>query len=301
MKVLSPLTNSDDVTLLKIIQSEQLIQDWERDFQINIVEEFNGNKEIYLYKCNQTQLKFFAPFNIAGSGELYKKLQQTGHYYLPDRWEHKIALKNLSGHQKVIEIGSAYGYFIKSGLEAGLDIRGIELNEAAVLAAQNQKLPVEYLDLKEAAVLYRESLDAVCSFQVLEHVSNPKDFISWSLDMLKPGGKLIYCVPNSDSFLKYQYNLLDLPPHHMALWSVASFQSLETLFPIKLEKTILEPLASYHVAGYLSAYRDYFYDQHPVSSIFLNRYTLPLYKRIFNAGLRFFLTGQSLYVQFRKV
>jgi 2-polyprenyl-3-methyl-5-hydroxy-6-metoxy-1,4-benzoquinol methylase len=301
MKIHSPLTHSDDVTLLKTIQSEQLIQDWKRDFQIDIAEELHGNKEVHLYRCNQTQLKFFAPFDIAGSGELYKKLQQTGNYYMPDRWEHKVALKKLSSHQKVIEIGSAYGYFVKSGREAGLDIRGIELNEAAVLAAQNQKLPVEYLDLKEAAILYRESLDAVCSFQVLEHVSNPKDFIGWSLEMLKPGGKLIYCVPNSDSFLKYQYNLLDLPPHHMTLWSIAVFKSLEAIFPLKLEKTIFEPLASYHVSGYLSAYRDYLCDQHPVTSIFLNRYTLPVYKRIFNAGLRFFLTGQSLYVQFRKV
>lgn len=301
MKIYSPLTGSDDVTLLKKIQSKQLIRDWERDLHIDVAEELQGNREIYLYRCNQTQLKFFAPFNIAGSGELYKKLQNIEHYYMPHRWEHKIALKDLSDCKEVIEIGAAWGYFVKSGREAGLNIRGIELNESAVLAAQSQKLPVEHLDLKDAAVLYQESLDAVCSFQVLEHVPNPKDFIDWSLKMLKPGGKLICCVPNSDSFLKHQYNLLDLPPHHMSLWSTFSFKSLEAIFPIKLEKAILEPLASYHTAGYLSAYRDYFRSKSLASGIVLNRYTLPIYRKILNSGLRVFLTGQSLYVQFRKV
>ncbi|PSB25980.1 class I SAM-dependent methyltransferase [Stenomitos frigidus] len=301
MKIYSPLTGSDDVTLLKTIQSEQLVRDWARDFQIDITEELHGNKEIYLYKCNQTQLKFFTPSNIAGSGELYKKLQRTSHYYMPDRWEHKIALKDLSDCQKVIEIGSAWGYFVKSGREIGLEIRGIELNEAAALFAQGQNIPIERLDLREAAILYKESLDAVCSFQVLEHVTNPKDFIDWSLQMLKPGGKLICCVPNSDSFLKYQYNLLDLPPHHMTLWSAGSFKSLESLFPIKLEKTVIEPLAPYHTEGYLSAYRDHLRSKHPTGKVFLNRFTLPVFRKILNAGVSFFLTGQSLYVQFRKI
>lgn len=301
MKIYSPLTGSSDVTLLKTIQSKQLVQDWKRDFQIDIAKELHGNKEVYLYKCNQTQLEFFVPSNIAASEELYKNLQQGDRYYMPDRWEHRTALKDLTDCQEVLEIGSAWGYFVKSGRESGLNIRGIELNKTAVLAAKNQGLPVEYLDLNEAAIAYRESLDAVCSFQVLEHVSNPKDFIDWSLQMLKPGGKLIYCVPNSDSFIKHQYNLLNLPPHHMTLWTESSFKSLESLFPVKLEKTLFEPLASYHTAGYLSTYRSYFRSKYPASKILFNRFTLFAYEKILNAGARFFLTGQSLYVQFVKV
>jgi 2-polyprenyl-3-methyl-5-hydroxy-6-metoxy-1,4-benzoquinol methylase len=181
-----------------------------------------------------------------------------------------------------------------------LDIRGIELNDEAIKQAQQNKLPVERLDLEEAAHLYPKLFDTVCSFQVLEHVPNPKDFIHWSLELLKPGGKLILCVPNSESFLKYQYNLLDLPPHHMIQWSRKSFKALEELFPLKLEKVKYEPLASYHVLGYLHAYKEHFKSQSGLSNQLVNQRTLPFLEKCLNLGLRHLLTGQSLYVQFRK-
>lgn len=299
--LVSPLTDSDDVTILRSFPTKQLIQAWKISFNIDISTELYGCKTIELYQCNKTKLKFFAPVDITGSGKLYEQLQKFDWYYMPDKWEHQVALRDLADCKKIIEVGCASGSFVKLGSEVGLDIRGIELNEAAVLAAQKSNLRVERLDLKEAAHLYWESLDCVCSFQVLEHVPNPKDFINWSMQMLKPGGKLIYCVPNSESFLKYQYNLLDMPPHHMLQWSEVSFKALENIFPIKLEKVIYEPLPSYHVSGYLTAYSGHFQALSPFGKLAFNRYTLPLYEKFINFGLRKVLRGQSLYVQFRKL
>ena len=300
MNLCSPLVESKDITLLKTISAVELIHKWKQEFQIDITEELNGCHEIYLYLCNQTTLKFFLPVDITGSGKLYEQLQKIDWYYMPDKWEHQVALRDLSDCKKVLEVGCASGSFVKSGNDAGLDIRGIELNEVAVMAAQKSNLPVEHLDLKEAADLYFESLDGVCSFQVLEHIPNPKDFISWSIQMLKPGGKLIYCVPNSESFLKYQYTLLDMPPHHMLQWSEFSFRALEKIFPIKLEKVIFEPLAHYHVSAYLAAYAKRFRAT-LLGKVVFNHYTLPVYEKCLSLGFRKLLKGQSLYVQFRKL
>ncbi len=198
----SPLTGSNDVTLLKVIPIEQLIHDWQCGrLHIDITEELRGHKEIRLYQCNQTKLKFFFPFDIAGSDKLYEKLQSLDWYYMSDKWEYKVALKDLVGCEKILEIGSGFGAFIRNGVDINLNIRGIELNETAVRVAQEEALPVEYLSLEEAADLYSESMDAVCNFQVLEHVPNPRDFVDWSVNMLRPHGKLIYCVPNAESFL----------------------------------------------------------------------------------------------------
>lgn len=298
---LSPLADSDDLTFIKSIQADELIKEWKNNFDIDITQELKGYKEIYFYQCNQTKLKFFAPFDIAGSDKLYEQLQKFDWYYMPDKWEYQIALRDLSDCENILEIGSALGDFVKSGVEAGLNIRGIELNEAAVKAAQVSSLPVERLDLREAASLYKECLDGVCSFQVLEHVPNPKNFINWSIQMLKPGGKLIFCVPNAESFLKYQYCLLDMPPHHMLQWSEHSFRLLEKIFSVKLEKVIREPLASYHVSGYLTSYSNYFRSISPLGKLVFNPYTLPIYEKCLNSGLRKILIGQSLYVQFRKL
>lgn len=299
--VVSPLTADNHVTLLKTIQAEQLIYDWKRSFQIDITDELRGHREIYLYQCNQTKLKFFSPPDVAGSSQLYKQLQRFDWFYMADKWEYQVALQDLADHDQILEIGCGFGSFVKAGIDAGLNIRGIELSEAAVSIAKGKNLPVERIDLQEVANLFPKSLDVVCSFQVLEHVPNPKSFIERSLQMLKPQGKLIFCVPNSESFLKYQNNLLDMPPHHMLQWSEYSFRALEELFPIKLEKVIREPLATYHVSGYLVACRNRFHSFAPLGKLVFNRYTLPFYKIFFNLGLRKRLIGQSLYVQFRKV
>lgn len=299
--IVSPLIDSPDVTLIQTIQVDKLIDDWQNTLNINIHKELKNYREIYLYKCNKTKLNFFYPYDIAGTEKLYEQLQKFEWYYMPDKWEYRIALENLLEREKILEIGCAFGYFVRFCIDAGLDIRGIELNKAAVIAAQKSHLPVEHIDLEEAASLYFKSLDAVCSFQVLEHVPNLRRFIDLSIQMLKPGGKLIYCVPNSESFLKYQYNLLDMPPHHMSQWSEFSFRALEKIFPVKLEKVIYEPLAPYHVTSYVTSYSSHCRSSSPLGKLFFNRYTLPLYEKCLSLGLRKLLIGQSLYVQFRKL
>jgi 2-polyprenyl-3-methyl-5-hydroxy-6-metoxy-1,4-benzoquinol methylase len=298
----SPLTGLNNVTLLKVIPTEQLIHDWQYGrLGIDITDELHGLKEIYLYQCNQTGLEFFYPPDVAGSDKLYEKLQNIASYYMTDKWEHRLALKDLMGCENILEIGSASGAFVQACIDNGLNIRGIELNDAAVGQAKQKGLPVECLSLKQAAALYFESLDAVCGFQVLEHVPNPRDFIDWSIKMLKQGGKLIYCVPNTESFLKYQYNLLDMPPHHMLRFSAATFKAMEEIFPLKLEKVINEPLAAYHVAGYIKSYGKHFCTKFALAKVFFNRYMFPLYRVCLNLGFRKLLRGQSLYVRFRKI
>jgi 2-polyprenyl-3-methyl-5-hydroxy-6-metoxy-1,4-benzoquinol methylase len=299
--VSSPLTGNNDVSLLKKISVNQLIEEWKAAFQIDITGEIHNHSELCLYECNQTKLRFFTPSDVAGSGNLYEQLQQFDWFYMPHKWEHTVALEDLKTCKKVLEVGAAFGDFIESGTSAGLDIQGIELNEAAVAIAQEKNLPVIAMNLEDFANQYPESQDAVCSFQVLEHIAEPTSFINASIEALKPNGKLIFCVPNIKSFLGYQYNLLDMPPHHMLQWSEDSFKALEELFPLKLEKVVYEPLSSYHVSSYLHAHSQHFRTITPLSQIVFNRLTIPIYEKLLQFGLRKQLIGQSIYVQFRKV
>lgn len=300
--IVSPLTNFQDVTLLKTFTSEKLIADWKSIFNIDISEELQDHQEIYLYQCKDTKLKFFFPFDIAGSDKLYEQLQKFDWFYMPDKWEHRIALKNLSGCNNILEVGCAFGAFVESALKLGLNAQGIELNLAAVEVAKEHNLPVEGIDLQKFVEKYPLSQDAICSFQVLEHIAEPRKFIELCLQSLKPNGKLIFCVPNAESFLKYQYNLLDMPPHHMTQWTASTFKSLENIFPIKLEKVIKEPLADYHVRSYVDSYGSHFCSISPFWRIIFNRYTNRLYTYILSkSGLRNIVVGQSIYVQFCKL
>ncbi|EAZ88810.1 class I SAM-dependent methyltransferase [Crocosphaera chwakensis] len=299
--VVSPLTGSTSVTLLERIPAQKLIDDWKLHTQIDISEELKGYPEICLYQCDQTQLKFFVPLDTVGSGNLYAQLDKFDWYYTDEKWEYALALQDLSDCQTALEVGSGFGFFIEKAKKSGINITGIELNEHAVKIAEGKQLPIKQLDLQDVAENYPESYDAVCSFQVLEHVSDPKNFIRWSVEALKPGGKLILGVPNAHSFLKHQYCLLDMPPHHMTQWSAATFKSLEKLFPIKLTKVKIEPLADYHVTGYLTSYRDYWSSVSPLGKFFFSEKAMSYYEKILNKGLKKWFPGQTLYVEFEKL
>lgn len=300
-KVLSPLTKCENITQIDEISRRQLIEDWSKEFSIDVSTELGHCDGINAYQCNVTGLIFYYPFDVAGSDKLYEQLSRFEWYYMPDKWEHRIALEDLSDCHNILEIGSAFGGFVQKAIEYGFNIQGLELNKEAVKVAQSKELPIKALDLNDLVKTHAEYFDGVCSFQVLEHVSQPREFIEASLDVLKPGGRLIYCVPNAESFLQHQYNLLDMPPHHLTRWSKATFQALESLFPIQLEKLRFEPLAPYHISGFLKAYSKHFRSVSPIYKVAFNKLSLPLYHKALSLGVRHFLRGQSLYAQFRKL
>jgi SAM-dependent methyltransferase len=236
-----------------------------------------------------------------GSERLYQCLQMLPWYYIPDKWEYQVAIQDLKSCKKILEIGSGPGYFLKKILDHGLQVQGVELNQEAVSKGQKQGIPIEKKELKFLAREHSECFDGICSFQVLEHTNQPREFIEECLQLLKPGGQLIFCVPNMNSFLQYQYNLLDLPPHHMTRWSTKAFQSLEGIFPIRLEKIRFEPLAEYHINSFLSLYTQQFRYQSLAFKPLLNRMTLPIYKFILKAGARKLFRGQGIYAKFQKL
>ena len=96
--------------------------------------------------------------------------------------------------------------------------------------------------------------DAICAFQVLEHVPAPRRFLSTLISCLRPSGLLIVGVPNADGYLRLQCNILNMPPHHMTHWSSRSLRSLVNLYPLQLVTLQTEPLASYHIDDFLATY-----------------------------------------------
>ena len=55
-------------------------------------------------------------------------------------------------------------------------------------------------------------------FFVLEHISDPAKFLSDLLELLKPGGRLIFEIPNSADPL---FSIYDIPEFERFYWSIA--------------------------------------------------------------------------------
>lgn len=300
----SPITQKTDIKLISSLYSHKLIQDWQRQFGIDISAELNGYRELKLYECNQSKLRFFAPIDTAGSDRLYEQLEKYDWYYMPRKWEHDVAVKDLQECERVLEVGCGRGAFVERlSKEENINAEGIELNSQAINDAKAKGINVHQSDLHELAKEQQENYDAVCSFQVLEHVPDPFSFIEGQLKLIKPGGKLIIAVPNAESFIKHcKNNLLDQPPHHVTRWCKETFLFLESVLPLKVQHFQTEPLADYHIGWYIST---------QLSRLPKNRLIRsPIFRLMHYLGkptlknsklIRSFIEGMTLYVCYQKI
>ena len=240
----SPLTGrADGATLGKSIPSSEIVRRYLHDFGYDASHSFAGVPEAGLYECADTGYRFFSPFSMTADESLYRTLEKNDWNYKEDKWEHDAALAYVRPGQRVLDVGCGRGSFLYKARSRGAVVTGIELNRSAAQAAQARGIQIVD-DLLEAHAFERPAhYDMVASFQVLEHVADPRGFVADCLRVLKPGGLLILGVPNNDGFLGFADAPLNGPPHHMGLWSRRSLAALARLFPLELQAFEVEPLA----------------------------------------------------------
>lgn len=271
----STLDKSGVAFLKEIINVDRLIEGYQIQFGFDVSTYFSGINEIKIYECCNTKYCFFYPLNIDGDSLFYEKLQELDWYYMPWKWEHITTLNMLSGEEKILEVGSGGLGFVEELSNKGFNIIGLELNNQSVLRGKDLGLKVFGETVQDYAKNYLEEYDVVCSFQVLEHISEVHSFIKAKIDCLKVGGKLIISVPNNDSFIKLSKGgLLNSPPHHMGLWNKKSLVSLESLFNIKVDKIIYEPLQDYHFKWYIDSMLNKYIYKYGVARFIFNKLKL---------------------------
>jgi SAM-dependent methyltransferase len=173
---------------------------------------------------------------------------------MPQKWEHERAIEDLQECHTILEVGCGRGDFVdRLNRTYNKNASGIEFNPEAVARAKKQAIPVSSINIHELAGQDPESFDAVCTFQVLEHITDIYEFLDSLIKLVKSGGKLIISVPNSDSFIQYDpQDILNKPPHHMSQWYFETFNYLTGLFPIKIKNIAFEPLREYHIDWYVN-------------------------------------------------
>ncbi|GED68914.1 hypothetical protein BRE01_26160 [Brevibacillus reuszeri] len=133
---------------------------------------------------------------------------------------------------KLLEIGPGTGEMLYLAREAGWQVIGVEPSPASCAYAHDRYGLQLIHSLWDASVLDEElkgSFDAIVFWHVLEHISNPKQYLEELKEFLKPGGKILFSVPNKKSFtneLLGVYSPLYTESDHLFHYSRNNLQSL---------------------------------------------------------------------------
>jgi len=115
---------------------------------------------------------------------------------------HKRTLTHIRPYRRsgtLLEIGSGAGLFLKAAERDGWTVTGLEVMTAGVEFARTTL----GLDVREVAFedadLPTAAYDVVALFEVIEHLSDPKDMLRRALTLLRPGGRVAISTPNISS------------------------------------------------------------------------------------------------------
>jgi SAM-dependent methyltransferase len=293
----SPLYKDGLVDRIEVFDTSKICYAY-NTMGIDVSRFFEGAKEVVLYECRETGYRFYYPFSTIGDADFYKDLSLNRENYYSTRWEHLKILPTIRKEDKVLEIGSGFGVFLKLLKNKGICGEGIELNPEAITTCEKEDLKIHNVLIDEFSKQHPEQFDVVCYFQVLEHVTNVHDFIEDSLKALKPEGRLIIGVPNNNPYLfvNDKYHTLNLPPHHAGLWNLKSLKSLEKNFKVKIESVSYEPLEKTY-SQFLNTYINNSNILYGKILKIVNRISPILLKKV----LCNFIDGRNILVVYRKL
>lgn len=149
------------------------------------------------------------------------------------RFEAKVRLGLLPaprpGRNRLLEIGSAAGFFLDEARRAGWSPVGIEPSaEIAAFAQDELGLDVK-VGFAEDVDLSQEKLDAICAWHSLEHIPDPYRLLVSLREKLAESGTFAIEVPNGASIRAGMLGTewVPLEPHvHVAQWTPSSLAAL---------------------------------------------------------------------------
>lgn len=246
-----PLCNSRKTEIIDRIDTKALLNIYKNSFNVNC-EHLLSFENIQYLNCSICNLKFFSPA-VEGDEVFYSSLQKNEWYYLNDKEEYLNASTFINPNDIVLDVGCGQGEFASYVFENDAKFIGLESSENAKSLAKTKGIDILNLSVQSYALNNPESVDIVTSFQVLEHVKEPKSFIEAKLKALKPKGLMIVAVPSEDSFIADVTNgVLNMPPHHLTRWSDETLEFIANLFDLELISLTHEKVETVHTIFYLN-------------------------------------------------
>ena len=253
----------------EIFNVADILHRWEGEAQVTFTDEVwqqytqPTSPQVTLHRCSKCGFAIFHP-PLAGSSDFYACITSNGSYYNEDKWEFRQAVKAVRRYRcrRVLDIGCGSGYFLDllSNQLPQVETVGFEFNPEMANVARSKGHNV--FDGASADIVLdaenAESFDAVCIFQLLEHVVDAVDLLELAHRLLKPAGMLIVAVPDNAGPVQYFGTALtELPPHHLSRWRASTFSAGLPRLGFEIQRIAYEPLPQFLWRDYLPVILDH--------------------------------------------
>ena len=135
-------------------------------------------------------------------------------------YEYEIKrIKKVKAKGKLLDVGTNMGFFLRKAREAGFEPEGVEPSPSlSKIAKENWNLNIHTCFLEQAN-LPKDNYDIITLIDVFEHVTNPKELLKVSYDLLKSDGVIAIKVPNGDyNHFKMKLGKLTGKGENMDIW-----------------------------------------------------------------------------------
>ena len=220
---------------------------------------WRGSEKSYFVcpRCGMVYLARFAEDSEDYSEEYFMEEYRTqyGRTYLDD-FEHIASMGRRrldeilrvagSPPQSILDIGCAYGPFLREARTAGIEPFGIDIApEAIAYVTDELAVPAVAGDFRTtdfSKALGRTQFDAVTLWYVIEHFPDLDRVLSRLRTLVAPGGVLAFSTPhgrgvsgrrNRDSFLS------ESPRDHFSIWDTASARAVLSEYGFRLAKRVI--------------------------------------------------------------
>jgi len=242
--ILCPICNSDTERINKLdsfyIKNKLLIH-----FNTELIDktELINNLEIIDYnlmKCNACSFEFSYP-KTEGSNSFYNWVTSMPDYYTTSRWEYSKVLELLSKDKslKLLDVGCGDGRFFDKIVLSNnnIDFYGLDTTQSSVDTCNKKGYKVFCMDIEKFKTEYKGyHFDAITLYHVLEHISNPKEFLCELVSLINPSGAIYISTPYSPMDFEVQwFDVLNHPPHHMGRWNLESYTKLAEVTNLKID------------------------------------------------------------------
>lgn len=130
----------------------------------------------------------------------------------------KYLQPNIPAKASILEVGCSSGFMLFPYQEQGYTCTGIEPSGFFSTYVNSRGINV-FSSLEELAQKAPgQKFDVITHFFVLEHIAEPKEFLTTQLSLLNKGGKIIFEIPNVADAL---YTIYDIPAFERFYWSMA--------------------------------------------------------------------------------